>query len=265
MRLRSLMKKPLLGKRILVTRPAAQAGKLAELITAQGGEPVIFPLLEISPADDLAPLQQAILELEDYAIVVFISPNAVEFSVPLILARRPWPSGVPVAAIGQSTVAQLATYEISNVIAPCERFDSEALLELPEFQAGCVAGKRVLILRGNGGRELLAGTLLKHGAAVDCVTCYHRSAPADATPILSLVRNKQLHALTISSSEGLRNLWALLDTDDGQRLCALPVFVPHQRIAEIAAEIGFQRIVLTAPADAGIIEGLCNFSWPHHD
>jgi len=255
------MNKPLQGRRIVVTRPAAQAARLADLIAAQGGEPVLFPLLEISPAADPAPLQQAVSRLDEYALAVFISPNAVDFSLPQLLTQRTWPSDLQAAAIGQSTVAQLATYGITRVIAPRQRFDSEALLELPELQSDLVVGKKILILRGDGGRELLAETLSKRGAAVDYVTCYHRSAPADAALMLSLLRNRQLDALTISSSEGLRNLWALLDTDDAARLCAVPLFVPHQRIAEVAAGLGLQRIVLTAPADAGIIEGLCNFSW----
>ncbi len=259
------MNKALQGKHILVTRPAAQAAKLAAMIKAQGGEPVLFPLLSIGPADDVQPLLQAIARLDDYAIAVFISPNAVEFSLPLIFARRPWPAGLRAAAIGLSTSAQLAACGIERVIAPTERFDSEALLELPEFQAACLAGKDILILRGNGGRELLADTLRERGAQVDCVTCYHRSAPVDATPVLSLLRNRQLDALTISSSEGLRNLLALLDTDSCRRLRNTPVFVPHQRIADVAAELGLRQVVLTRPADAGIIEGLCEYNWFHHE
>jgi uroporphyrinogen-III synthase len=259
------MKQRLQGQRILVTRPAAQAAPLAALIAEAGGEPVLFPLLEISPASDPTPLQLATACLDGYALAVFISPNAVDFSLPSILARRPWPPSVQAAAIGPGTVAQLATYGIERVIVPHGRFDSEALLALPALQADRVASRKVLILRGNGGRELLAETLVQRGAAVDCVTCYQRSAPVDAAPLLALLHTGQLQALTISSSEGLRNLWALLGADDRQRLSQLPVFVPHQRIAEVAAALGMRRLALTAPADAGIIEGLCTFNWPDHD
>ncbi|WP_301100583.1 uroporphyrinogen-III synthase [Propionivibrio sp.] len=253
------------GKCILVTRPAAQAGELVRMIAAEGGRALRFPLLEIGPADDPEPLQQAIARLADYAMAIFISPNAVAFSLPQILAAGHWPDTLQAAAIGQGSAAQLAIHGIGPVIAPADRFDSEALLELTAFQADAVAGKTVLILRGNGGRELLAETLRERGAQVDAVTCYHRSLPVDAAPILSLLRNKQIDALTISSSEGLRNLLALLDTDGCQQLRRLPLFVPHQRIAEVAAELGLQRIVLTAPADAGIIESLCTYNWLHHE
>lgn len=253
------------GRRILVTRPAAQAGALAQKIADAGGDPVLIPLLEIGPADDPAPLDEAIAQLDDYAIAVFISPNAVDYSLPRILERRVWPAGLPAAAIGPGTAAPLARYGIENAIVPPARFDSEGVLELQAFQRERVAGRRILILRGNGGRELLADTLRQRGADVDCVTCYHRSAPTDGSCIVSLLCNNALDALTISSSEGLRNLLALLDTDSIERLCRLPVFVPHRRIAEAAAELGLSNVVLTGPADAGILESLCSYPWPRHE
>lgn len=259
------MNKALQGRRILVTRPAAQAATLVELIAAHGGEPLLFPLLEISPADDAAPLQRALEHLADYALAIFISPNAVDFSVPWLLARRPWPSRLQVAAVGPGTAQQLAGHGFGAVIVPAQRFDSEALLEMPALQAEPVAGKKVLILRGNGGRELLADTLRARGTEVDCVSCYRRSAPADAAPLLSLLRNNGLDAATISSSEGLRNLFAMLDTEACARLRQLPLFVPHRRIADTAVELGARVLVLTGPADAGIIAGLCAHNWLQHD
>lgn len=252
---------PLQGKTIAVTRPLAQAAKLAGLIVAQGGVPVVFPLLEIGPADDPEPLGAAINTLEQYALAVFISPNAVDFSVPAILSCRVWPPGLQAAAVGQSSVVCLANYGIEHAIAPRERFDSEALLELPELQPERVGGRRVVIFRGNGGREFLADTLRERGAQVDCVTCYHRSAPADAAALEALWGSNQLDALTISSSEALRNLFDLLNAAGRERLRTTPVFVPHQRIAEVAEAFGLRRVILTGPADGGIITGLCAYNW----
>ena len=247
------------GRRILVTRPAAQAATLAELIAAQGGEAICFPLLEISPADDLVPLQAAAVRLADYAIAIFISPNAVDYGLPVLLSGRVWPVGVRAAAIGQSTVKVLAAHGVSGTIAPSVRFDSEALLDLPEFQTAAVAGRRVLILRGNGGRELLTDSLKARGASVDCVTCYRRSAPLDASVLVARLHDGTVDALTISSSEGLRNLWALLGPLERQLLAQLPLFVPHARIGEEAAGLGLTKVVLTGPADAGILAGLLAF------
>jgi uroporphyrinogen-III synthase len=253
---------PLQGKTIVVTRPRAQAGKLAGLIAAQGGVPVVFPLLEIGAPDDPEPLQSAVKQLDQYAFAVFISPNAVDFSVPAILASRAWPAGLQAVAIGQSSVALLASYGIAPTIAPAERFDSEALLEMPELQTERVSGRRVVIFRGNGGRELLADTLRERGAEVHYATCYHRSAPVDGAATLNaLWAGNRLDALTISSSEGLRNLLELLDPAGCKSLRRTPVFVPHQRIADLAKELGLQRVTLTGPADAGIIAGLCAYNW----
>ena len=252
------------GKRILVTRPADQAGELARMIAARGGQAVLFPLLEIGAVDDLSALRRAIDQLDDYAVAIFISPNAVAYSLPAILAARRWPACLRAAAIGPSTVAQLAAQGVAEVICPAGRFDSEALLELPAFAASALAGKKILILRGDGGRELLAQTLHQRGARVDAVNCYRRSPPTDGAPLVSLLRNSRIDALTISSSEGLRNLLALLDTDALARLRRLPLFVPHQRIAQVAAELGLQRLVLSAPADAGIVDSLCAYPWSDH-
>ena len=255
------MSSVLKGRRILVTRPAAQAGPLVARIEAAGGKAVCFPLLEIGPVNYLTPLRQAAQRLGDFAIAIFISPNAVEHALPLLLSGGEWPATLRAAAIGQSTAALLAAHGVNGVIAPTDRFDSEAVLTLPAFQAEAVAGQQVLILRGNGGRELLADTLRARGAGVECVSCYRRSPPKDAAALTSLLHNKQLDALTISSSEGLRNLWSLLDTEARGCLQGLPLFVPHERIGEQAAELGLRRVVMTAPADAGILQGLEAFDW----
>ncbi len=259
------MNPPLLGRRILVTRPEAQADRLAALIAAQGGEPLRFPLLSIAPVADPEPLRRVCAELEPFAMVIFISPNAVDYGLPLILARAAWPTGLRAVAVGQSTAARLRAFGIADVLVPRSRFDSEALLELPELQSMRVAGKKILVLRGNGGRELLAETLRQRGAEIACVSCYQRSAPVDGTPLVSLLRNNSVDALTLSSSEGLHHLWALLDTELRERLRALPVFVPHLRLFATATALGLRRVVLTAPSDAGIIDGLCAFNWSSHE
>ena len=253
---------PLAGKTIVVTRPRAQAGPLAEAIAALGGEPLIFPLLEIASATDPQPLATAVARLADYSLAVFISPNAVDYSLPAILARGPWPAGLQPAAVGQGTVKALAAHGIAGCVAPRERFDSEALLELPELAAGRVVGKRVAIFRGDGGRELLAETLRARGAEVDCITCYRRSGPADGVAsLLASWRAGKLDALTVSSSEGLRYLVDLLDAEGHAWLQKTPVFVPHARIAENAQALGLSNIILTAAADAGILAGLGAYNW----
>ncbi len=253
------------GKRIAVTRPLAQAGPLAELIASHGGEPFVFPLLEITAADDLRPLQAAIERLETYSLAVFISPNAVDYSIPTILARRPWPNDLLALAIGPNTAARLSAYGIANTLLPEERYDSESLLELPILRPSYIEGRRVIILRGNGGRELLAYTLHERGAIVDRVACYLRSAPADISPLARRLRCREIDALTISSSEALRHLFEMLEVEARADLRTAPLFVPHPRIGELAAALGMQRIIVSEPTDAGIFTALCNYRWPTHD
>ncbi|HJW01771.1 MAG TPA: uroporphyrinogen-III synthase [Azospira sp.] len=253
---------PLAQRTIVVTRPRAQAASLAQAIAAAGGTPLIYPLLEIDAAD-LGPLQAVAPHLADYAIVFCVSPNAVEHALPTLLAAGPWPAATRPASVGLGTEKAYARFGLTQVIAPRERFDSEALLELPEFQAEAVNGKKVLILRGDGGRELVRDTLEARGATVDVLTCYHRRPPAQGpAPLLDAWAAGRLDALTVSSSEALRYLWDLLDAQGRGRLAATPVFVPHARIADAARGLGLAQVVLTPPADAGLIAGLCAYNWP---
>lgn len=253
---------PLAGRTIVVTRPVAQAGGLAEAIVAAGGHPLIFPLLEISPAADPQPLHKAVARLADYALAIFISPNAVDHALPSILAHGPWPAALIPAAVGQGTVKALLDHGIAGCVAPRQRFDSEALLALPELAAERLAGRRVALFRGDGGRELLADTLRERGAEVDCVTCYRRTGPsASPDPLLSAWRAGRLDALTVSSSEGLRYLVDCLDAEGRYFLQKTPLFVPHARIAENARALGLNNIILTEAADSGIMAGLGAYNW----
>ncbi len=254
---------PLAGRTIVVTRPRAQAAPLAEAIAAVGGTALIFPLLEILPVADPQVLEAGVARLPGAALAIFISPNAVDHALPVILAHGPWPAGLVPAAVGQGTVKALAARGVTGCIAPRERFDSEALLAQPELAGERVSGRRIVIFRGDGGRELLADTLRARGAAVEYITCYHRAGPASGVrTLLEEWRAGHLDALTVSSSEGLRYLVDLLDDEGRSFLARTPVFVPHARIAENARALGLHKIILTVAADAGILAGLVAYNWP---
>jgi uroporphyrinogen-III synthase len=144
---------PLAGRNIVVTRPAGQATHLADALIGLGAKPILFPVLAIFDVDDPSALQEAAIRLEEFDWACFVSPNAVEKSLSAILARRAWPAGLRAATVGKSSELALAKFGITDVVAPQGRFDSEALLDLPELQD--MQGKRVVIFRGDGGRELL--------------------------------------------------------------------------------------------------------------
>lgn len=253
---------PLAGRTIVVTRPRAQAAGLVQDILAAGGNPLLFPLLAISPATDLTALQEIVPRLTDYHLAIFISPNAVDYALPAILVTQAWPARLTPAAVGPGTVKALAAHGVNACLLPSERFDSEGLLALPELAAASVSGRCIVIFRGDGGRELLAETLRERGAAVDCVTCYRRSGPPEGiAPLLAQWRAGQLDALTVSSSEGLRYLLDLLDAEGRGFLQKTPIFVPHARIAANARALGLENIILTDAADTGIMAGLRAYNW----
>jgi uroporphyrinogen-III synthase len=252
----------LTGRAVLVTRPQAQAVSLAARIVARGGTARIFPLLVIAPIDDSAPRDATIAALASYRFAAFVSPNAVAASVPLILARGPWPTATRPVAVGSGTARALAARGVAGAIVPDERFDSEALLAMPELAATAVAGHRVVIFRGDGGRELLADTLRARGAQVDCVSCYRRLPPADFTVLDGWLAAGELDALSVTSSEALAHLVAGVSPALRARLLALPLFTSHPRIAEAAAAAGFASRVLTDAGDEALVASLCAYNWP---
>lgn len=248
----------LAGRRIVVTRPAEQAGKLAREIEARGGTVVRFPVLAIFAAGDPRPLQEAAAHIGEFDFAVFVSPNAAEKALGVITARRPWPERVVAAAMGETSARAIARFGVTRIVTPQGgRFDSEALLDRPEFATAAIRGKRVAIFRGDAGRELLGETLAARGARVEHVPCYRRGRPdIDAAPLRELLARGAVDAVTVTSSEGLRNLAAMVGAADEAALKAVPLFVSHQRIAEEARAVGFAEAIATGPGDAGLLEGL---------
>lgn len=245
------------GVRVLVTRPAHQAGPLAERIAAHGGTPVLLPTLDIAEPADPAALDAQLARLDNFDLAVFVSPNAVR----AVLARLPvqgLPPTLRLAAVGQGTRRALNGAGARDVLAPAERFDSEALLELlPE---AAVRGRRVAILRGAGGREWLGDELARRGAEVTHVECYRRLPPrtVDAAALTQLIEGK-IDIVTATSAEGLRNLDQIAGTSGRAALRATPLLVVGERQARAARELGFHAGLHTAARadDDAIVSALC--------
>ena len=252
----------LAGRHVVVTRPAGQAAHFATALSEAGAIPVLFPVLEIRDIEDAAPVLDAAIRLDSYDLAVFVSPNAIEKALALILPRRPWPAALRVAALGKSSERELARHGIRDIISPPLRFDSEALLELAELTD--VQGKRVVIFRGDGGREVLGDTLKSRGATVEYVTCYRRARPQlDPAPLLKLWEQGQLDAVTLTSSEGLRNFHDMVGRLGQAWLKKTPAFVPHLRIAEQAQALGLTKVIPTEPGDDGLMAGLMQYFASH--
>lgn len=252
---------------VVITRPLAQAGELARRVAALGRKAVIFPLLEILPLADQAPLQQALRDLSGYALIAFVSPNAIDAA---LAARPDWPHTIALAVVGEGSRIALArhglTAENSTIISPTdlERTDSETLLA--ELDLPALRGKRVLIVRGESGRELLGDALRAAGVQVTPLAAYRRAAPA-----LDEARRRELKRLLcgqndwiVTSSEALRILTkmvAQLDVVEGvAKMQQQRMIVSHVRIAETAQLLGFGNITLTRSGDDGLLAALQSHS-----
>jgi uroporphyrinogen-III synthase len=250
------MSQPLAGRTVLVTRPAAQAAALAQAIESAGGAAYVFPALAIEPVPAEA-LQASLARLRDADIAVFVSPNAAQFGMAVIRAQGGLPSAATVFAVGPGTARALAAEGVAGVVVP-DGQDSEALLALP--QLGAVGGKRVVIVRGVGGRPLLAETLAARGATVDFLECYRRVRPhADAAPLLARWQGGGIDAVTLTSAEALENLAALLGEAGIPLLARTPLFAPHEKIAAAARRFGVAHVIATPGGDAGLVAGLINW------
>ncbi len=236
---------------IVVTRPQEQANSLAQRITSLGGHAILFPLLEIEPVTDSRLLSDLIARLADFDLAIFISPNAVQYGMAAIQTAGELPKGLRIAAVGQSTARALLNEGVSDIIAPLDRSDSEALLAMSQLQN--VRNWKIVIFRGDGGRELLGDTLKTRGAEVEYVTCYRRNKPM--VDISTLLLSKP-DAITISSSEALAYLRDMLNDADQRHILAVPLFVPHARIAEKAHIQGWHNVIQTASGDDGVVSGL---------
>lgn len=247
---------PLAGRRIVVTRPQAQAGSLCEAIAAAGGEAVCIPVMRIEAVPVSAEFEALIADLDRFHLAFFVSPNAAEHGLAAVRARRAWPGTLAVATVGKGSERALQALGFDHVIAPTQGFDSEAVLALPEFSAAAVAGQRIIIFRGNGGRDLLGDTLTQRGAAVSYAACYARRVPPEGADRL-LAEAGRTDALILTSSEGVSNLTDMLGAQMS-RLAHIPVFAPHPRICARATAAGFATVVETAPGDAGVVHALVN-------
>ncbi len=238
---------------VLVTRPAHQAEGFCRLIENGGGTARRFPVIAIAPVTDQPGLDQQLAALDQYDIAIFISANAVHYSVPH------WPPGLPgrvkVAAVGNKTAARLHAHGLPVDVLAQHGYNSEALLEAPLLHA--VQGKRIAIIRGVGGRELLAETLGQRGARVNHIEVYRRLLPEQTLSSIDNYQNCDI--ITVTSQQGLRNLITLCD--DKEWLFNTALASNSQRTAALARELGFTRdiVVSSEPGDEAMAAAIANW------
>lgn len=236
---------------VLVTRPSPQQKELVAAIEAANGHALHLPLIEIrnfTQQDKPADLVGKIQNLDNYQILIFVSANAVQHGVHWIEQYWPqFPAGIQLVAVGPATARALQTALQQDVVHAETGATSEDLLQLPVFTD--VTGKRIGIVRGVGGRELLAQTLHKRGSIVDYIEVYERKqVPYQTQDFIAQLKTQNINVLTISSGESLQYLAALLG-DNKAEMSLLPLLVPSPRVAEQARILGFTHVIQAPGAD----------------
>ena len=232
--------RPLHNVKVLVTRPKQRAAGLCESIRRAGGTALPFAAIEIKEPDDPRNREYARQHIGEFALAIFISPTAVEETCAAI---GKLPTTVSIAAIGSRTARALDAQGMPVDIKP-DGHDSESLLAHPRLQQKAVRDQKIIIFRGEGGREVLGDTLTSRGAEVFYADMYRRSLPESPGELEHYLA--QADIITISSNQGLQNLYDLAADKDS--LIRHTLVVPGQRAYRLAKALGFGNIFMAENA-----------------
>lgn len=230
--------------RLLLTRSAPDCQLHADYLKQLGIISTCLPLLEIVALPETAEQRTQLLDFDRYTTLIVISKPAAR----IILERLDyyWPQ-LPIQqtwfTVGKATAKILQAANL-DVHYPTTEDNSEALWELAAFQENLANPKcRVLIIKGEEGRQWLAEKLQISGIAVETMALYRRQAPSLSESMLwQKITEQQLNGIVISSSQALEHLHQLTQTN-WQKLSELTFFVPSQRVAEYASLLGIGRII----------------------
>lgn len=247
----SLLPTTLAQYHFLVTRPLAQAQPWAKQLEALGASVTLQPMLVIEPVSseqDQRAIINRILAFDEYQKAIFISQNAVHYGLQWLDEYWPQlPIGVEFFAIGKVTAERLFEQTELLVQSATQAMNSEALLELQALQT--LQDQKILIFRGQGGRDYLAKELEARGASVDYCELYQRKAPSKEQALNQVFRQTSKQAVVVvHSGETLGNLQSMIQGDDLLWLQQQPLLVPGQRVAQLAKSAGFSRTIVAENA-----------------
>ena len=246
---------------IVLTRPLGQSLRLGELLHRKFPmlEQIQLPLLSIVPNEnpvDAKRLKELLLTTD---LAVFVSPNAIECSMRLL--QEEWPKNIPVAVVGGGSLETLSHHGITaqhdyTIYSPSNpsEWDSEGLWKILNQSQASWAGKKILFLKGMGGRAWLGEQFLLQGAEIHSVLTYKRVPLADDSPAwLGLKKSIPSDSICLmTSSEAARHFaqflkenssWAMSWLNEAMMLCT------HERITQVCTELGFKNIDQCAPGD----------------
>ena len=246
------MTMPLAGAGVIITRPAGQCEALACLVEAAGGRAFILPAMAIEPTRAATTWPSRLPDINEYHLLVFISRNAVKYGAHYLSDQD-----MDIAAVGPSTAKSLeAEGHPANVVSE-QGFTSEALLDHPRLQD--MRGKRVLIVRGVGGRELLEQSMAARGARVDYLEVYCRTESEIPPQVLEQVRMDldagHIRFVTATSVQTLENILLLLGDEARHLLGRTQLVSASGRVVQKAKELGIPTAEpASGPADQDLLE-----------
>ena len=218
-----------------------------------------FPTLDIVPVEGAEEAATKLHALDKVNWLIFISANAVNFALNKNNGKIDQ-LHAKIAAVGRATAKALHERGLKVDLMPSQGFNTEALLESPSMAD--IHGKHCIIVRGRGGREMLADTLRERGAKVEYLEVYQRVIPrGNNAKLLERMRQNGLDAVIVTSVEALKNLLTMLD-EQASLIYRIPLVVISDRIRKVAEEVGFKRVVVSdSPADAAILQSLITIQW----
>ena len=250
------------GISVLVTRPRGQGDALCASIAEHGGIAEPLALMAIEAVEPDATLQATLQQVADFSILIFISRNAVEHGMSLLArAGVGIPSQVRVAAVGRASADALRRHGLRNVVFPEGVSNSEALLECSLLKQ--VKDCRILIFRGQDGRELLAQTLRRRGAQVDYAEVYRRIATEiDVVPVVHRWVKAPRSVLVLTSEGGAELLLERLPGTMREELFSRPVVVLSERLRRFCLDSGWHAPigVSETPGERGLLQAIYSVS-----
>ena len=261
------MAKVLDGINVLVTRPEQQAEALCESIENLGGTAIRFPVIEITQSENQLAVKTILDNIPQYDIGIFISKNAVDWTMKMLDEKSSAPKKssldkLILIAIGAAT-AETLEQVLSVQVVTNSGVNSEALLELDALGAEVICGKKIIIFRGEGGRQFLATTLRERGAKVDYAEVYRRDCPEYARDVIDKIwTSNNPDVVIVTSNNGLENLFSLLNEEQRNTLLGKQLIVISERILDFAIGFGFTRppILAEENGDEGILNAVVKWA-----
>jgi len=247
-------------KTIVVTRPLAQAQNILELLEVRQASVIHFPVISISVSSNIETAKQYFSNLANYQVIIFISTNSVHYAMSAAQELGIRLNNSTLAAVGPATKAALEQYGCKVAIVPETGFTSEDLLNDPALHN--IAQQKILIIRGDGGREHLRQTLEARDAQVDYAEVYQRQLPSERNSINLTQLPKHDTAILLYSVESVQNLWSLCTLEERQWLTNMAFVVGSKRIADATARVGFAKnsIIAENPSDGAMLTALSTWA-----